>query len=696
MNLSPVANKKIYEFAVADDGSEYILLPPEEETNAETLDDTLEKNEQPPSTSFSSPVDHRQSSSYASLPYSIDALLPGIPTSNISIQEIGLSHTPSIKDEKFSSAEPTIISSSTSAEPTIISSSTSAEPTIISSSSISLQGIREARVAANNILSRPPEILPPPAPPVEEPSNDVSRAIGRGMYGSVYKYSDGVAIKHFQTNVDDGIAISMREFEVLSLINHPFIMKVEGLHKGSFDIPISSVEIINGQAQVDGNLHMLMEMANRSLYDHIDDGEFTKGTVNKVRYGIAGILLALEYLHKNKIIHRDISTVNTLYFKDQTYEGVTGIYKLCDFGMWGRDEHLYRGDYQNVDYRSPEMLTGGTYDCRTDIWSVGVIMAEMILGENPFYQEPEIITNPATEEEVSRFNSYKAICKMIKNCPIIPGKGMSDWLDKMEGIDCSGYFPTKEESRIGKSKAMKVYNARLKSDTQFWEKIPPECQEILSSMLTWHYSLRPGATKLLNHKFFNPIRSMIDKTRQKYLKVEIEFSQNLCIPSSLERDIMETMYNKAEPSLRYQYDHNGTKLSILRSRDIIHAIHLYFDCLKLELHRKLSNIEDLRLSLFYACVVLAYKYRCTNEFPVGVKDLVPHSYVKRVIELEITVLETLNFALGRYTLYNGYLDLQKVPIDATWDSFRPIIESYFDLPENNYRVKELIKKLVLK
>ena len=59
---------------------------------------------------------------------------------------------------------------------------------------------------------------------------------------------------------------------------------------------------------------------------------------------------------------------------------------------------------------------------------------------------------------------------MIKNCPIIPGKGMSDWLDKMEGVDCSGYFPTKEESRIGKSKAMKVYNARLKSDTQFWER----------------------------------------------------------------------------------------------------------------------------------------------------------------------------------------------------------------------------------
>ncbi len=88
------------------------------------------------------------------------------------------------------------------------------------------------------------------------------------------------------------------------------------------------------------------------------------------------LLSGLDHMHKNWIFHRDLKTSNLLYSND-------GILKICDFGLarkFGSPLRPYTNLVVTLWYRAPELLLGQeTYDPSIDIWSVGCIMAELIL-----------------------------------------------------------------------------------------------------------------------------------------------------------------------------------------------------------------------------------------------------------------------------------------------------------------------------
>jgi cyclin-dependent kinase 12/13 len=92
------------------------------------------------------------------------------------------------------------------------------------------------------------------------------------------------------------------------------------------------------------------------------------------------LLCGLAFMHRNKIVHRDIKASNLLLNNQ-------GMLKIADFGLsrFWNDVAAKAGRYTNkvvtLWYRSPELLLGSTsYDCSVDVWSAGCIFAELLMG----------------------------------------------------------------------------------------------------------------------------------------------------------------------------------------------------------------------------------------------------------------------------------------------------------------------------
>ena len=95
----------------------------------------------------------------------------------------------------------------------------------------------------------------------------------------------------------------------------------------------------------------------------------------------AQILSAVDHAHKNKVIHRDIKPLNIMITTD-------GVVKLTDFGIAravsSATKSASNDSAGSVHYLSPEQIRGGFVDERSDVYSIGITMYEMVTGNVPF------------------------------------------------------------------------------------------------------------------------------------------------------------------------------------------------------------------------------------------------------------------------------------------------------------------------
>jgi serine/threonine-protein kinase len=153
-----------------------------------------------------------------------------------------------------------------------------------------------------------------------------------------------------------------REAGIGEKLDHPKVMRVFGGEKRS-------------------RIYMVMEWCDgRLLREILDEGPMP----HQRAIGIAvGVLDALEYIHANGVVHRDLKPENIMVDDKDNI-------KLIDFGIAG-DAAAKRLTYANFtaaigtpNYISPEQVKGKRGDGRSDIYSVGVILYEMLTGKLPF------------------------------------------------------------------------------------------------------------------------------------------------------------------------------------------------------------------------------------------------------------------------------------------------------------------------
>jgi serine/threonine protein kinase len=133
--------------------------------------------------------------------------------------------------------------------------------------------------------------------------------------------------------------------------------------------------------QTTDKLYLIMEFVNGGeLFYHLQlSGSFPP---DRTRFYSAEIVLALEYLHKNGIIYRDLKPENVLIDSD-------GHIKITDFGL-SKEGLIGQNARTNTfcgtpEYLAPEILLGAAYTISVDWWSLGTLMYEMLTGLPAFF-----------------------------------------------------------------------------------------------------------------------------------------------------------------------------------------------------------------------------------------------------------------------------------------------------------------------
>lgn len=138
-------------------------------------------------------------------------------------------------------------------------------------------------------------------------------------------------------------------------------------------------------------IYLILEFApGGELYKVLTrKGRFDEPT--SARY-ISEMARALDYCHEKHVIHRDIKPENLLL-------GVNGELKIADFGWSVHAPSSRRLTLcGTLDYLPPEMIEGREHDQQVDIWSLGVLLFEFLVGYPPFEAEG----NTATYRRISR------------------------------------------------------------------------------------------------------------------------------------------------------------------------------------------------------------------------------------------------------------------------------------------------------
>ncbi|EGD72438.1 ULK/ULK protein kinase [Salpingoeca rosetta] len=105
----------------------------------------------------------------------------------------------------------------------------------------------------------------------------------------------------------------------------------------------------------------------------------------EARFFLGQLASALEYLHDRQIAHLDLKPSNLLIY----LRGTRQFLKLADFGFACRigEDSFHESLRGSPLYLAPEMLCDKKYDARADLWSVGVILHEVLFGRAPFHSE---------------------------------------------------------------------------------------------------------------------------------------------------------------------------------------------------------------------------------------------------------------------------------------------------------------------
>jgi serine/threonine protein kinase len=204
--------------------------------------------------------------------------------------------------------------------------------------------------------------------------------VGRGGMAEVFRAHDarldrlvGVkTLRHDLARDQTFQARFRREAQSAASLNHPSIVAIYDTGEDMIDgtpVPYIVMEFVEG----------------RTLHDLLHEyGTLLPGRAAEI---ILGVLTALDYSHRNGIVHRDIKPANVIVTE-------SGDVKVMDFGIARADAQLTLTRTDQVmgtaQYLSPEQARGERVDARSDLYSTGCLLYELLTGRPPFTGESPV------------------------------------------------------------------------------------------------------------------------------------------------------------------------------------------------------------------------------------------------------------------------------------------------------------------
>lgn len=265
----------------------------------------------------------------------------------------------------------------------------------------------------------PPKAMPVPAGrvPVEPPSStatpqhppktfsiedfEVGRPLGKGKFGNVYLARERtsrfvVALKVlFKSQIEkEGVEHQLRrEIEIQAHLRHPNVLRLYNYFHDRKRVYLILEYAPRGELYKElQRCRRLDEPRSATLMEELAD--------------------ALLYCHAKKVIHRDIKPENLLL-------GLKGELKIADFGWSVHAPSLRRKTMcGTLDYLPPEMVEGRTHDEKVDLWCLGVLCYELLVGHPPF-------------ESTSHAETYRRITKVDLHFPPVVPEGARDLIGRL-------------------------------------------------------------------------------------------------------------------------------------------------------------------------------------------------------------------------------------------------------------------------
>jgi eukaryotic-like serine/threonine-protein kinase len=245
--------------------------------------------------------------------------------------------------------------------------------------------------------------------------------IGSGGMGEVFKarraddeYQRLVAIKLIRIGLDSAFVIQQfrHERQILAGFDHPNIAR-----------------LLDGGSTAEGLPYLVMELITGERIDRYCDSH-RLDTTARLRLFLQ-VCSAAQYAHQHLIIHRDLKPNNILVDGD-------GVPKLLDFGiakiLESRDAPVSAEHTRSVllaltpDYASPEQVEGKRITTASDIYSLGVILYELLTGCRP----PAAATTQSLHSSTRRAAELRRPSDIARRGPAAPGEGRADASDNRE------------------------------------------------------------------------------------------------------------------------------------------------------------------------------------------------------------------------------------------------------------------------
>jgi eukaryotic-like serine/threonine-protein kinase len=224
---------------------------------------------------------------------------------------------------------------------------------------------------------------------------EIVQEIGHGGMGKVYRavradgqYTKEVAVKLVRGGSDSGQVLErfLNERQILASLDHPNIAR-----------------LLDGGIAADGAPYLVMELIEGERMDaYCDRHKLSIANRLELFQDVCG---AVQFAHQRLVIHRDIKPSNVLVTED-------GVPKLLDFGIAkildptaasGAETTLARP--MTPEYASPEQVRGETITTATDVYSLGVVLYQILTGRSPYGDDPlspHLLARAVCETEPAR------------------------------------------------------------------------------------------------------------------------------------------------------------------------------------------------------------------------------------------------------------------------------------------------------
>ncbi|ERN06237.1 hypothetical protein AMTRI_Chr06g170380 [Amborella trichopoda] len=280
--------------------------------------------------------------------------------------------------------------------------------------------------------------------------------IGQGTYSNVYKARDIitgkiVALKkvRFDNLEPESVKFMAREILILRRLNHPNVVKLEGLVTSRMSCSLYLVFE-----------YMEHDLAGLAACPGI---EFTEP---QVKCYVTQLLRGLEHCHNQRVLHRDIKGSNLLLDNE-------GILKIADFGLASfydpEQKQPMTSRVVTLWYRPPELLLGATYySVGVDLWSAGCILAELLSGK-----------------------------------PIMPGRTEVEQLHKIFKLCGSPSEEYWKKSKLPHATIFKPQQPYKRFLAETFKNFPPSSLPLIETLLAIDPAERGTATSALKSEFFS-------------------------------------------------------------------------------------------------------------------------------------------------------------------------------------------------